>query len=104
MNNEPSREEGAHYVFDENPEIMDNDKLPIHPPLKVLRYRTIKKTSSLGWWSAIVLLEDHGKNMVCFYRWRKRKGEWKRDKKLPFHSREEWKSIKSAVDEFMGDI
>jgi hypothetical protein len=91
-------------VLDENQAIKDNDRLPIHDPLKVLRYRTIKKNNSLGWWSAAVLLEDHGKKQVCFYRWRKTKGEWKRDKKLPFRSKTEWTAVKDAVETFINDL
>jgi hypothetical protein len=103
-NVEPLDPEQVHFVLDENTEIMDNDKLPIHAPIKVLRYRTIKKSPGFGWWSVIALLEDHGKKMVCFYRWRKKDGEWKRDKKIPFHSREEWKLIKSAVEDYMEEM
>lgn len=88
-------------VIDENPAVRDDEKLPIHAPLIVLRYRTIKKNSALGWWSAIVLLEDHEKKVVCFYRWHKKGGEWKRDKKLPFHNRVEWNAIKDAVETYI---
>lgn len=91
-------------IFDENPGIKDDEKLPIHAPLKVLRYRTIKKNSGLGWWSAVVLLEDHDKKQVCFYRWRKKGGEWKRDKKLPFRNRVEWNAIKGAVESFLDGL
>jgi hypothetical protein len=92
-------------IFDENPNIQDNEKLPIGPPLTVFRYKTIKKTSSLGWWSAVVLLEDHGKKQVCFYRWRKKKGgEWKRDRKLPFKSNKDWNLFREAMCSFMGEI
>lgn len=91
-------------VIDENPSVRDDEKLPIHAPLSVIRYRTIKKNSALGWWSAIVLLEDHGKRLVCFYRWHKKGGEWKRDKKLPFHNRVEWNAIKDAVESYIGEM
>ncbi|MBU1125210.1 MAG: hypothetical protein KKC84_04220 [Candidatus Omnitrophica bacterium] len=91
-------------VLDENPNVKSNDRLPIQAPIKVLRYKTIKKNSSLGWWSAIVLVEDHDKKMVCFYRWRKKGNEWKRDKKLPFHSRAEWHAVKDAVESFMDQV
>jgi hypothetical protein len=39
-------------VFDENPKILDGEKLPVHESLKVLRYKTLKKNPPLGWWSA----------------------------------------------------
>jgi hypothetical protein len=91
-------------TLDENTAIKDADVLPIHEPLKVLRYRTIKKNNSLGWWSAVVLLEDHGKKQVCFYRWRKRDTVWKRDKKLSFRSRLEWSAIKDAVESLLTEL
>jgi hypothetical protein len=88
-------------VIDENPNVSDDERLPIHAPIKVLRYKTIKKNSAFGWWSVIVLVEDHDKKQVCFYRWHKKAGEWKRDKKLIFHSRVEWNAIKDAVEAFI---
>lgn len=91
-------------VKGENPNITDNEKLPIRAPLKVLRYKTIKKINSLGWWSAIVLLEDHNKKLVCFYRWHKKEKEWKRDKKPPFRARSEWSTIKETVDCFINEL
>jgi hypothetical protein len=93
-------------VFDENTKILDHDKLPTHDALKVLRYKTIKKNNALGWWSAVVLLEDHDKKQICFYRWRKKKTDtqWKRDKKLVFHSRVDWNAIKDAVELFLGEL
>jgi hypothetical protein len=91
-------------MLDENLEVKDSEPLPVNPSLKVLRYRTIKKNSALGWWSAVVLLEDHDKKQICFYRWRKKQGVWKRDKKLTFHSGKEWMSIKDAVECFIKDL
>jgi ATP-dependent helicase YprA (DUF1998 family) len=93
-------------VFDENPNIIDNDSLPVLAPLKVLRYKTIKKNNALGWWSAVVLLEDHGNKQVCFYRWRRKKksAEWKRDKKLPFRTRAEWIIVKEMIDSFITEL
>jgi hypothetical protein len=91
-------------VVDDNPAVKDNDRLPIGETLTVLKYRTIKKNNSLGWWSAIVLLEDHGKKQVCFYRWRRNKGEWKRDKKLPFKTRAEWAMIKEGVEAYINEL
>lgn len=91
-------------VLDENPKIKDSEKLPIKAPLKVLRYKTIKKTKALGWWSAVVLLEDHQKKQVCFYRWRKKNNEWKRNKKLPFRTPAEWSLVKEAVESFISEL
>lgn len=99
-----SPEVQAVLVKDDNLNITDNEQLPIRPPLKVLRYKTIKKNNSLGWWSAIVLLEDHNKKLVCFYRWHKKEKVWKRDKKLPFRTRAEWASIKESVDCFINEL
>lgn len=94
----------AKIVFDENLQRKDNEKLPIHEPLIVLRYRTLKKNDSLGWWSAVVLLEDHNKKQVCFYRWRKKNKEWRRDKKLVFRTRAEWHAIKETIDNFINAV
>lgn len=103
MDNENPRqfEDASRKVFDENTGITDTDKLPIKEPLIVLRYRTIKKNNALGWWSAVVLLEDHGKKQVCFYRWRKREGQWKRDKKIVFRSRPEWNAVKEGIESLL---
>jgi hypothetical protein len=52
----------------------------------------------------VVLLEDHKKKEICFYRWHKKENEWKRDKKLPFKSREEWQHFRDAIESFMPDL
>lgn len=91
-------------AFDENTQIKDTEPLPIQAPLVVLRYRTIKKNNALGWWSAVVLLEDHQKKLVCFYRWRRKGAEWKRDKKLAFRTRAEWGDVREAMESFLGDL
>jgi hypothetical protein len=91
-------------MLDENLEIKDNEPLPVNSSLKVLRYRTIKKNNALGWWSAVVLLEDHDKKQVCFYRWRKKQKEWKRDKKLSFQSGKDWSFIRDAIECFIKDL
>ncbi|HOU36259.1 MAG TPA: hypothetical protein PLJ26_04970 [Candidatus Omnitrophota bacterium] len=95
---------GNTIVVDDNASVKDNDRLPVRDTLTVLRYRTIKKNNALGWWSAIVLLEDHGKKQVCFYRWRRHNNEWKRDKKLPFKTRAEWASIRDAVEAYINEL
>ncbi len=91
-------------MLDENTAIKDNEPLPVNASLKVLRYRTIKKNNALGWWSAVVLLEDHEKKQVCFYRWRRKNKEWKRDKKISFHSAKEWALIKEGVEGFIPQL
>ena len=91
-------------VFDENSEIADGAKLPVHESLKVLRYRSLKKNNALGWWSAVILLEDHNKKCIYFYRWRKKNKEWKRDKKLPIRSHKDWQMMKDAVESFLGEL
>lgn len=91
-------------VFDDNEHINDGERIPIHEPLKLLRYRTLKKNTALGWWSAIVLLEDHGQVQVCFYRWKKRKGEWKRDKKLAFRAYTDWQDFRNTIENFWENL
>ena len=91
-------------AFDENPKITDHEKLPVSAPLEVLRYKTIKKNNSLGWWSAVVLLNDHDKKHVCYYRWRKRNKEWKRDKKLAFRKKAEWTQVKDTIECFINEL
>lgn len=99
--NEPSVPKAVH---DENTKITDGERVPIHEPLKLIRYRTLKKNTALGWWSAVALLEDHGKKQISFYRWRKKGKEWKRDKKLPFRSNADWKAFKEVMETFVGDL
>jgi len=91
-------------ILDENPAITEYERIPIHAPLRVLRYRTIKKNNALGWWSVVALVEDHGKKKVSFYRWKRKEGEWKRDKKINFGTRKEWDAIKEAVEAFIAEL
>ena len=91
-------------IIDENPDRKDMEPLPVHGELQVLRYRTIKKNDVLGWWSAVVLLIDHKKKQICYYRWRKKNDEWKRDKKLVFHSHKDWQLLQRAVEPFLKDL
>ena len=98
------QESAAKIVLDENTNITNNERLPISSSLKVLRYRTIKKNDSLGWWSVVVLLEDHSKKQVSFYRWRKRGKEWKRDKKISFRTRADWATFKESIDGFISEL
>jgi hypothetical protein len=92
-------------VFDENKDIHpDDERLPVHPSVNVLRYHTLKKSNGLGWWSAVVLTENYGKKEICYYRWKKRDKHWKRDKKLPFRTRNDWEHMKEIVEKFMDDL
>lgn len=98
-------QETVRAVRDENPNIKSDEPLPVHSSINVLRYRTLKKNSAFGWWSAVLLLEDHGKPQICYYRWNKKKGkDWKRDKKLPIRSRNDWNDLKAAVETYLNEI
>ncbi|MCX7927769.1 MAG: hypothetical protein N2606_06515 [Candidatus Omnitrophica bacterium] len=90
--------------FDESQKTKEEEKPPIHAPIRLIRYRTIKKNMALGWWSVVALVEDHGKKQVCFYRWRKIKGEWKRNKKIAFRCRAEWQEFRDAIEGFILEI
>lgn len=95
------KQEKTRVVIDENLNIIDGEKLPVYESLTVLRYRTLKKNSALGWWSAVVLLEDHQKKQICYYRWKRKKKEWKRDKKLAIRCVEDWRALREAVESFL---
>ena len=103
-NRPPLDPANVNIVFDENRDITDGEKLPVQAMLKVLRYRTIKKSQGFGWWSAVVLVEDKGDKQICFYRWRKKGSEWKRDKKLTFRSHSDWGELKDAVECFLKEL
>ena len=91
-------------AFDENLEVTDGELLPVQAPLKVLRYRTIKKSAGFGWWSAVALVEDHGEKQICFYRWRKKGEDWKRVKKIAFRKHADWSALKEAVESFLSEL
>jgi len=75
---------------------MDQETVPIAPPLTVIEQKTINKR--FGWWSAVVLLESYGRKQVCFYLWQKKEdGGWKRKQKFAIHNQEDWGLIQSAV-------
>ena len=97
-------EEKKRIVIDENREIIDGEKLPMRGQAIILRYRTIKKSPGFGWWSAIVLLEDHNKKQVSFYRWKKSGDQWKQDKKLTFRRYKDWLEFKGAIEPFFKEI
>ena len=102
--NNDTPQEKRKLVLDENPDVKELEPLPISGQLEILRYRTLKKNNVLGWWSAIVLLIDHNKKQICYYRWRKKGDEWKRDKKLPIRSHKDWLMFKNAVESFLKEI
>jgi hypothetical protein len=81
---------------------LQEERLPIKAPLKVLDYRTINK--QFGWWAAVVLLESYAKKQVCLYLWQKRDGSWKRKQKFGVHSKEDWQMMKKAIESFIGEL
>ncbi len=81
---------------------VDDDPLPIRTPLKALKFRTVNKR--FGWWAAVVLLESYAKKQICFYLWQKREDGWKRKQKFGIHSRQDWETMKKAVEEFIGEL
>ena len=83
------------------PELQE-EKLPIKPPLQVLQYQTINK--QFGWWAAVVLLESYAKKQICLYLWQKSDGGWKRKQKFGIHSKEDWQLFKKAVDSFTEEL
>lgn len=78
------------------------ERLPIKPPLKVLKYRTINK--KFGWWAAIVLLESYAKKQICFYLWQKKDDGWRRKQKFGIHSKEDWTAMRNAVESFVKEL
>ena len=80
-----------------------DEKVPIAPPLKVLRHVTINK--KFGWWSAVVLLESWGRKQLCFYLWQKKpSGEWRRKQKFAVHSQEQWALISQAIGNMVEEL
>ena len=73
----------------------EEEKLPIKPPLKVLKHKTINK--QFGWWVAAALVESYAKKQICLYLWQKKDNEWKRKQKFAIHSQEDWELITDAV-------
>lgn len=100
----PSQPISPRPLVDENSELTDFEPLPIRGQVNILRYRTIKKSAGFGWWSAVVVIEDHNKKQVCFYRWKKQGSEWKQDKKLSFHSHKDWRIFKEGVEYFLKEM
>lgn len=80
----------------------DNEPVPIKPPLKVLKSRTINK--KFGWWASVVLLESYAKKQICLYLWQKKDDGWKRKQKFGIHSKEDWQLMKKAVEDFSGEL
>ncbi len=86
---------------DKNEEIQE-EKLPIKPPLQILKHQTINK--QFGWWAAVVLLESYAKKQICLYLWQKRDSSWKRKQKFGIHSKEDWQLMKKAVELYIDEI
>ena len=86
----------------DRPNRRETEKVPIIPPLKVIRYKTINKR--FGWWSAVVLLESYGRKQVCVYLWQKRGEAWKRKQKFAIHSQEDWELITDAVEGMIEEL
>lgn len=78
------------------------ETLPIAPPLKVLKYRTISK--GFGWWSAAVLIESWGNKRLCLYLWQKSENGWKRKQKYTIHSQERWRLILGSIEELIDEL
>ena len=70
---------------------LPDEKIPIAPPLKVIKSTTITKKA--GWWMAVVLLESWGRKSVGVYLWQKKKEGWKRKQKFAIHSQQKWEQI-----------
>ncbi len=83
-------------------QIGKEEDLPIKPPLKVLKYKTISK--QFGWWVAAVLLESYAKKQICLYLWQKSEDGWKRKQKFGIHSKEDWKTMKEAIESFIAEV
>ena len=81
---------------------MQEEKLPIAAPLKVLEYRTISK--GFGWWSAVVLVESWGNKRLCLYLWQKSDTGWKRKQKYTIHSQERWRLISESLEELIEEL
>lgn len=78
---------------------MEEEKIPIETPLKVVDSRTLSK--AFGWWAAAVLVDSWGRKQVCLYLWQRKKDGWKRKQKFTIHDVEKWKQISSAVEELV---
>ncbi|MBU3911962.1 MAG: hypothetical protein KKD90_05190 [Candidatus Omnitrophica bacterium] len=87
---------------DEKKARLEEDKVPISAPLKVLEYRTISK--GFGWWSAVVLIESWGNKRLCLYLWQKSENGWKRKQKYTIHSQERWRLISGSIEELIEEL
>ena len=83
-------------------ENIPDEKIPIAPPLNVLKSTTITKKA--GWWMAVVLMESWGRKSVGVYLWQKKKDGWKRKQKFTIHSAEKWKAIVEAVSSYISEV
>jgi len=81
---------------------MTEEPLPVSSALKVIKYKTIFKSSK--WWSAVVLVDSFGRKQILVYLWLNQNGTWKRKQKLTVTNRNTWEEIKQTVDEYMDDL
>ena len=89
------------------PDEQDEEALPIHESLEIVKYHTFRKSNK--WWTAIVAtrstLAKNPRTTLSFYRWRKDKeGKWKRIKKWTINSKKDWEKIKKIVNEEFSDV
>lgn len=78
------------------------EQLPIAPPLKVIKSKTITKKA--GWWMAVVLVDAWGRKIINVYLWQKKKDGWKRKQKFTVHNASRWQEIAAAVSEMLPEI
>ncbi|MFH1202428.1 MAG: hypothetical protein V1674_06025 [Candidatus Omnitrophota bacterium] len=81
---------------------ISEEKMPIAPPLNVLKSTTVTKKA--GWWMAVVLFESWGRKSIGVYLWQKKKDGWKRKQKFNIHSSDKWKAISEAVSTYLPEL
>jgi hypothetical protein len=84
----------------EQPE--QEERPPIAPPLKLIKFYTISK--GVGWWSAVVMVESWGKRIVSLYLWQKKDKEWRRKQKFTIRNQENWRTIAKGVEKFLNEV
>ena len=85
----------------------ENEELPIHESLDVVKSITLRKSDK--WWTAIAVtkskMSKNPKAILAFYRWRKDKnGEWKRIKKWTINSKRDWENFQKIIDSEFKEI
>ncbi|MBI2871300.1 MAG: hypothetical protein HYY14_06280 [Candidatus Omnitrophica bacterium] len=83
-------------------EEVQEERPPIAPPLKLVKFRTISK--GVGWWSAVVMVESWGKKIVSLYLWQRKDKEWRRKQKFTIRNKENWHAIHTGVDAFLNEV